>query len=112
MFNQNGSATIPGMWNKILGVFLGISKSLVTALAPILQSALSDLLVKAKEKAVYFVKKAAEDGSFPDGAARHAWVVSEIKPLLEETAKEYLPAIRDAIINLGVKAAYETTVRK
>src|ERR1044072_9084495 len=100
------------MWNTLLAKLLGVGKSLIIALAPVLAGALADLLKKTLEKAVAFVQKAAADPTLLTGEARHAWVVSEVTPLLGETAKDVIPAVRDAVINLGVKSAYDNSVKK
>lgn len=95
------------MWNALVAKLLGISRSLVAVLAPLLAGALSELLRKASEKALVFVQKAADDPSLLTGEARHAWVVNEILPLLSETAKGVIPAVREAVVNLAVKGAYD-----
>jgi hypothetical protein len=98
--------------NWFTELLLGVSKSLLIALAPLIAGALADLLKKATEKAAAFVTKAAEDKTLPDGLARHNFVVNEITPLLRDTAANALPPIRDAVINLAVKAAYDATQPK
>jgi hypothetical protein len=95
------------MWNAIVAKLLGVSKQLIAVLAPLLSGALAELLRKAAEKAGSFVQKAAADPSLLSGEARHAWVVQEVLPLLSETAKDVLPAIREAVVNIAVKSVYE-----
>lgn len=100
------------MWNTLVAKLLGVSKALVAILAPLLAGALSELLRKASEKALVFVQKASDDPSLLSGEARHAWVVSEILPLLSETAKDVIPAVREAVVNLAVKGAYDQLKQK
>lgn len=96
------------MWTSIASFALGITKALALALAPLLAGALADLLKKTADKAVAYVKKAADDPSLLSGEARHTWVVNEVKPLVSETAKDYIAPVRDAVINLAVKSAYDS----
>lgn len=95
------------MWNALLAKVLGITKQLAILLAPLIAGALAELLKKTAEKAVTFVKDAAADQAFPSGEARHAWVVSQVQPLVKDTAKEYIPQVREAVINLAVKSVYD-----
>lgn len=105
-------ASLARMWKAILASLLGISKKLAVILAPIVAGALAELLTKTAEKAVAFVRSAAADPALLSGEARHAWVTEQIKPLVKDTATEYLPQVRDAVINLGVKSAYDTAKEK
>jgi hypothetical protein len=93
--------------NWLTSILTGFSKALLVALAPLVAGALADLLKKAVEKAQAFVVKAALNKELPTGLEKHEWVVNEITPLLKETATNYLPPIRDAVINLAVKSAYD-----
>jgi len=95
------------MWNKLLASFLGVTKQLAAALAPLFAKALSELLTKATEKATAYITHAAADPTLLSGEARHSWVVSEIKPLLKDTATSYIEPVREAVISLAVKAAYD-----
>lgn len=76
-------------------------------LLPIVFGELGALLVKLVEAAKPIVEKISADHSFPDGAARHEFVKTQLLPLIKKSGLVLLDAVQEGLVNVATKFAYE-----
>ena len=86
--------------------------TLLATLLPIVLGELGKLIKSVWETSKPFVEQAAQNGSLPDGAARHEWVKSQVLPQAKATATKLLETIKVSGVDVGIKLAYDQLQKK